>query len=254
MNYYKIIYDNTICGACSSIDFRRYQDKHGIIIACDETVGQYLQNKGILYHDTWMVPVMTNNLEYLNAEIVVINESEYNILKEAEEAGEEIPVEIPPEETIEEPPVITDPIEEITVEYVARKKVEAMSKACNQAIENGFDTVLSDGEIHHFSMTTQDQLNLISLTSMVANGETAIPYHADGELCKFFDAADVALIIAKATEHKTHHVTYFNSLKNYINSMENTEDIAAIEYGVKIPIEYQSEVLRMETAKHKEDN
>lgn len=253
LNYYKIINDNTICGACSSLDFRRYQTKHGIVLACDETAGQYLEHQGILYHDVWMLPVTTNNRDYVNAEIVVISENEYDVLIAAEEAGEEMPVETQPEEIIEELPV-TDPIEETTVEFIARKMVEAMSKACNKAIEDGFNVTLSDGESHHFAMTTQDQLNLVSLTSMLANGEASIPYHADGELCKFFSAADIALIISKATEHKTHHITYFNSLKNYINSLENIEDISQIVYGVDIPIEYQSEVLRAENAIQNETN
>ena len=100
-----------------------------------------------------------------------------------------------------------------------------MSLNCNKTITNGFDITLSDGNSYHFSLTTQDQLNLITLATMVESGETQIPYHADGEPCKFYSATDISAIIAKATEFKTYHISYYNSLKTYINSMETIDEI-----------------------------
>ena len=78
---------------------------------------------------------------------------------------------------------------------------------------------------------------------MIESGETALPYHADGELCRFYSVEDINLIINTATKHKTYHITYFNSLKAYINSLNSIEDISNIFYGVAIPINYQSEIL-----------
>ena len=46
------------------------------------------------------------------------------------------------------------------------------------------------------------------------------------------------------TAHKTFHVTYFNSLKVYINAMDNITDISAVQYGVEIPEEHQSDILK----------
>lgn len=43
----------------------------------------------------------------------------------------------------------------------------------------------------------------------------------------------------------TFHTTYFNSLRDYIKSLTDIEDVMAIEYGVEIPVEYQSEVLKI---------
>ena len=103
---------------------------------------------------------------------------------------------------------------------------------------------LNDGLIYHFSLTTQDQLNLITLQSMIASGETAIPYHADGELCRYYTVEDISTVMDAATAHKTFHVTYFNSLKAYINSMDSIVDISKIEYGDEIPDEYQSDILK----------
>lgn len=132
----------------------------------------------------------------------------------------------------------------IRVEYVKAMKLAEMSNTCNTVITKGFDAVLSDGETHHFSLTTQDQLNLITLSTMLASGETAIPYHADNELCKFYSADDISTIITSATTFKTYHVSYFNALKAYIESINTIEEISAITYGIEIPADYQSDVLK----------
>lgn len=124
-------------------------------------------------------------------------------------------------------------------------KINEMSAACNKAITDGFDVTLSDGVIRHFSLSTQDQLNLITLSTLLATTEQEVfPYHADGEACVFYSRADTVSIMNKATEFKTLHVTYFNSLKSYINSLEKKEKIKNIYYGMKIPEEYQTDVLK----------
>ena len=80
---------------------------------------------------------------------------------------------------------------------------------------------------------------------MVASGETQIPYHADGELCRFYSAEDINIIITTATQFKTYQVSYFNALKAYIESMTDIETIGAVVYGMEIPVEHQSDVLKV---------
>lgn len=122
-------------------------------------------------------------------------------------------------------------------------KIKEMSGICESTITNGFDIVLSDGKSHHFSLSVQDQLNLITLSTMLASGEEYIPYHADGELCKAYSLEDASAIITTATNFKTYHITYFNSLKAYINSLKSIKTVSAVTYGMEIPDKYKSEVL-----------
>lgn len=242
VKYYKLISGKTIVGICSSLDFRTFQTKHKILLCCDETKGQYLRYGENLYRDNWMLPITTEDLIYELVEVIEISEKEYLVLKEATESGEEI-IEEPDEQ--EEPTTYIEPEEEITIEYVKEKKIAEMSNICNRIIIDGFDVELSDEETYHFSLTTQDQLNFITLSTMIAGGETMIPYHADGELCKFYSAEDISKVIATATTFKTYHITYFNTLRNYIESMQSIDDVTAIEYGISIPEEYQSDVLKV---------
>ena len=132
-----------------------------------------------------------------------------------------------------------------------RKKLEnkKMSGLCEKMITDGFDIKLSDNKSHHFSLSIQDQLNLLSTVKMIESGETFIPYHADGELCKAYSVEDMSNIITYTTEFKTFHTTYFNSLKAYINSLRSVNTVSTIEYGVEIPEKYQSDILKQLYAK-----
>lgn len=127
---------------------------------------------------------------------------------------------------------------------IKANKTAEMSAACRAAIVAGFDATLSDGKDHHFSLTVEDQLNLNALFGLLATGAEQVPYHADGETCMYFTAADMQTVVQEATAHKTYHESYFNSLKAYIASKRTAASVHAIEYGTEIPEQYQSDVLK----------
>ena len=239
MNYYKIIINAEIIGVATSNNCFRFQEKHSMLERINAEQAEYIECSNHLFHAQWMQPIKTNIYSYEIAEVISIGEQEYNILVPAVETAP-----IPVTDDGVDPVIIdvTDPIDEITLEYVRAAKINQMSRTCNQTIEAGFDLELRE-ETHHFSLDTQDQLNLISLSAM-AQTQELIPYHADGEACIFYTAAEINAIIAAATKFKIYHTTYYNALKGYINSLETIEDIAAITYGTPIPEEYQTDVLK----------
>ena len=248
MKYFKLISDTTFIGIASSDDFRTYQSKHKIILRSDEHHGSYIYCNKQYYRDNWMAPPNNNIISYTEVDVIGIDEEEYNALSLAIEKDEEIQVitqeEILQEDPIEEveEPIVDEP--DITVEFIRSSKIKEMSAACRKAITDGFDLTLTDNEAHHFSLTVQDQLNLLTISSEVLSGETEIVYHADGEVCKYYSVEDATAIVNAATKHKTYHTTYYNSLKVYINSLNGITEISNIEYGVEIPEEYQSDILK----------
>lgn len=244
MTYYKVIKDNEFVGIGTSYELRKYQLKHGILLVADDNTAQYIQINDKLYRDNWFKVLTTNTIEYETASISVIDESEYQQLFEAIDAGEEISNVTNDEDTYyQEDDNVVDSDSIITLDYLKTQKIKEMSYYCNQAIVNGFDVELSDGRTHHFSLTVQDQLNLITLSSLAASGVDNIPYHADGELCEFFSVNDIQMIVKTATELKTYHTTYYNSLKLFIQSLVDRDDVANVIYGANIPDEYKSDVL-----------
>ena len=240
MKYYKLLTEHELIGVVNSSDFARVNPNNGWLLTSDENLGQFVSYQNQLYRDFWMQPIPNNTLNYNTVNIIEITEEEYNILKPAIDNGENIPID----DDEEEEPVIIPPDDsepDIVLEYMRETKKKEMSNRCRITIEQGFDIELFDGRIHHFSLTAQDQLNLMAIASMIET-QSAIPYHADNEPQKFYSAAEIKLIINCANNHKNYHITYYNALKMYINSLDNIEDIAAVSYGMPIPEEFQNEV------------
>lgn len=144
--------------------------------------------------------------------------------------------------SIVEPEPEPEPEEPETIAFVKEKKVSAMSAACEAAIVTGFSISDNSGE-HHFSLQVTDQIMIAQLGLKAQTGAGQLPWHADGEACKFYTAEEMMAINGRMEQLITYHQTYFNSLKQYINSLETLEEISAVEYGMEIPAEYQSEVL-----------
>lgn len=238
MQYYKLILENTIIGAITSNNFIYYSPVAQCYLRCDENKGEYISYKGQLYRTTWMRPIVIQE-EFIEVQVTEISYAEYQLLEQAIINNEVI--EADDDEPIEEP--IDIEIDDETLDFIRASKINEMSYICRRTIETGFDLELR-GENHHFSLDTQDQLNLISLSAM-AQTQSMIPYHADGEMCIFYTAEEMNEIVETATAFKVYHTTYYNALKGYINALDTIEAISAIEYGTPIPEEYKSDVLRM---------
>ena len=242
MKFYKIIKDNEFIGVISSGNFVRYNKVSGFLLTSNEIEGEYVQYEGQLYRDSWMSEINTL-VDFIQVKIDEITEEEYNIIMELQQDNQEEEInhyvfpDEEEEENIEEPEINED----ITVEAVKQMKIAQLSARCKSTIEAGFDLELRGG-IHHFSLTTQDQLNLMSL-SIAAQTQSLIPYHADGEECTFYSAEEINIIINEATTFKNYHLSYYNSLKAYVDSLDTIEAINAITYGTTIPDEYKTDVL-----------
>lgn len=246
MKYYKLISDDNFIGAVTSNNFVSENSRTHWLLSSNEEYGQFVIYQNNVYRDYWMAPIIDNSLiDFTNVKIIEILENEYDIYIEAINNNQPI-YDDNPNIRLQTELTVPEQVDEdatVSIEFIRTSKTNEMSRTCNQMIEAGFDIELG-GKIEHFSLTTQDQLNLISLSSMAANGMEAIPYHADGEICRFYSNAEMQAIVARATAFKIYHTTYFNALKNYINSLDTIEAIAAITYGVELPEAYQSDVLK----------
>lgn len=239
MNYYKIINEQNIIGAISSNDFIAYSPSADCYLSASEKTGEYANFQNKLYRDSWMTPYQLY-APHIIATIIQTTQEEYEIIVEALKNEETIRMIIHDEDEVI--PNLINPVEEMTLDFIKTSKINETSYQCKKTIENGFDLELR-GATRHFSLTTQDQLNLMSLGTM-AQTSNEIPYHADGEEVIFYTSEEINQIIAAANAFKTYQTTYYNSLKVYINSLETIEEISAIEYGIEIPEKFKTEVLK----------
>ena len=244
MKFYKLIQDTSFIGIASSENFREYNEDSGYLLMSNEVNGQFVELHSQLYRDTWMALLPQKQFSFQEVRIIEITEQEFMEILALDFVDDpDYDPYIGPDY---EPPVYDEPIDnssEITLEYAKTQKLAQLSNICRTTIENGFDLELR-GEIHHFSLDTQDQLNLISLSAMAAT-QQLIPYHADGESCIFYTNEEINQIVETATAFKIYHTTYHNALKGYVNALETVEQVSAIEYGAPIPEEYKSDVLRV---------
>lgn len=128
-------------------------------------------------------------------------------------------------------------------EFKTAKKQE-ISQACEQIIYAGISVTLADGTVEHFALTEHDQLNLFGKQAQLATGAEQLEYHSDGKPCRYYSATDMQTIIAAAMQHVSYHTTYCNALNMWVAGCETADELQQIYYGVDVPEQYQSEVLK----------
>lgn len=203
MKFFKIIKDKEFIGVGTTRDMRRFQKKHNVLLVCNENEAQYIQCNEVLYHAPWMESV---DGDVVIADVIRIEEDEYNCLVSAIESNEEI--KFADEPVVEFEPVI-DEVEELTIDYIRSAKIAELKRECNQAITEGFDMEFSDGETRHFNLSLDDQINLLTQA--------------------YFDE-DMQLVVVKMNNFKIEHMARLKELEEYVNSLTNIKEITAVSY------------------------
>lgn len=108
-----------------------------------------------------------------------------------------------------------------------------ISAASEAAIKAGMDVETTQGT-EHFSLQETDQINLTAAVTAVQQGAAGYPYHADGELCRMFTAAEIGAVGQASIAHKLYHTTYCNHLFAWIRRASAVE-LAGITYGAELP-------------------
>ena len=154
-------------------------------------------------------------------------------------------VYVPPADTEPDlPPEPYVPTAEEILEAARASKKQEVSAACEAIIYAGVNVTLADGAVEHFSLTEHDQLNLFGKQAQLAAGAEQVEYHADGQPCRYYPAADMQAIIEAAMFHVSYHTTYCNALNVWLAACQTVEEVKEIFYGADVPEEYQSEVLK----------
>lgn len=241
MSYYKFISEGNIIDAVEYPVWIK-QDSRGRIVRCDvtEAVGVLSSDMSSVLHIAGAKEFNGGTFEEIS--VADITADEYEELKVLLNLGASVP-DNGNVEWVEEELEPDEPAQDATLAEVKMRYLEKLSNDCQQTIYRGVDVELSDGTTRHFALEIEDQLNLLTLSTLIANGETMLPYHASDELCAYYSAEDILTITQAATEYKTYHTTYYNSLKNWIMSMESIADVGAVKYGDPVPSECCSDIL-----------
>ena len=244
MNHYKIVLGDKVVDVLEGESWVKLS-RRGRIVLCGaaEAAGVVSSDGKTIYSLNGTAGLTGHNFDSVT--VTDITENEAAELKTLLGLGGEVinkpggtEVDFP-----DEPETPEEPIVDETLEEVRKRSLERLSAVCQQVIFDGFDVTLSNGDVKHFTLRVEDQLNLLSLSTLLAAGAESIPYHAADELCEYYSAEDMTLIIAQATKFKTYHTSYYNSLKNWVESMNSIAAIGAVAYGDVVPTEFCSVVL-----------
>lgn len=124
---------------------------------------------------------------------------------------------------------ITPPEDWNDVEQVRKAVRQEAGAACTAAIYAGIDVGGS-----HYSLTEHDQTEIMAQFTAVREGAAAVPYHADGELCRMYPAEEFTALAQAATAHVFYHRTYCNHLNAWI-ARADLEELGRITYGGSLP-------------------
>ncbi|MGN1218390.1 MAG: hypothetical protein ACI4TD_10520, partial [Phocaeicola sp.] len=164
MNYYKFISDGNIIDAVEAPVWVK-QDKRGNVVRCD-----IKEAMGVLSSDMSTVLHIAGAKEFSGetfTEISVadITADEYEELKVLLNLGAEVPddgdVEWKDDET--KPEEIP---EDATLAEVKTRCLAKLSDDCQNTIYGGIDVQMSDGSVRHFALEIEDQLNLLTLSTL----------------------------------------------------------------------------------------
>lgn len=117
------------------------------------------------------------------------------------------------------------------IEQVRAARRREMGVDCTAAIHAGIEV-----EGKRYSLTDHDQTEIITQLSTIKEGAAAVPYHADGELCRLFSAEEFTAVATAAMAHIFYHRTYCNHLNAWIREA-GPDELDGIQYGAELPDE-----------------
>ena len=213
---YKVICNNIVIDILKTIRYMRYLPKAKRAVLTDRTSANCIlasDNKEKYHIQGTPYP---DGCAYKTVTLALITEEEYDKLSALLQTGQMVCAD------------------ENTLKLIRAEKIKEMSEICHETIVGGVSVMFSDNALHHFALTIEDQINLLSLKSQIDGGATELIYHETNCLCRAYKARDISLLIETAERHKNYHTTYFNALKHYINSLYDIEQIKKVEYGIQL--------------------
>lgn len=123
----------------------------------------------------------------------------------------------------------TENQEDTEIAALRAAKLHEAGQSCSAAIYAGIDVGGS-----HYSLTEHDQTEIMAQYTTVKEGVAAVPYHADGELCRMYTAEEFTALAKAATAHIFYHRTYCNHVNAWIRRAD-LEELWCITYGAALP-------------------
>lgn len=121
---------------------------------------------------------------------------------------------------------------------IKQSKIAELSAVCNQAINQGMEIQLTPEVKEYFTYSIDDQANISEMFNALILGAESYPYHASGAECRMYTPSEIVTMYSSLSGLKTHHLTYYNQLRAYVESLSDAEAIQAVTYGQELTGDY----------------
>lgn len=131
--------------------------------------------------------------------------------------------------------------EEITAQFlpsIKQSKIAELSNMCNESINQGMEIQLSAEVKEYFTYSIDDQANISEMFNALILGAESYPYHASGAECRMYTPSEIVTMYSSLSGLKTHHLTYYNQLRAYVESLNDAKAIQAVTYGQELTGDY----------------
>lgn len=136
-------------------------------------------------------------------------------------------------------------IDSMSLNELKEYKKKQISLAGSEDIYAGSQVTFEDGTTKTYTFGTHDQQNLqvyLGLIGQATQEERellAIPYHAIGEECTFYNYRQIVTIFFTLQLKLLDRYTRVNMLRLYIDTLMTTDQVKEITYETELPAEYE---------------
>ena len=109
---------------------------------------------------------------------------------------------------------------------IKEEKKNQINQICKRFILKGVE--LNNSK---YSYTIEDQNNISNCLNLAIQSGLKVPYHADNENCRLFTKEEIIELYFTQELNLTHHTTYSNQLKNYVDQLQSIKDVENVRYG-----------------------
>lgn len=138
------------------------------------------------------------------------------------------------ETTTEERQIFAEKLAIEALESAKKRKIMEIDNICSSQITTG---VCIDNQ--NYSYTIEDQSNLLTALQIAVATNMSVPYHSNGTSCRLFTKDEIINMYVAQSANLTHHLTYSNQLKLYVqNELFTIDEVDSVTYGQDLTGEY----------------
>lgn len=121
-----------------------------------------------------------------------------------------------------------------SLKFAMSAKLAEINNLCNKFVIEGVDF-----RGRKYSYTLEDQSNILAALQVALATNMSVPYHANNQSCSLHTPEEMVNLYILQSANLTHHITYTNQLKLYVeNELTTQDEVESVTYGQELTGQY----------------